>query len=177
MIQTEILQRLRRDDDMFREMRRFKQALSKEDCIKILEGQNTGVLAVNGDGGYPYAVPMSYVYADDKIYFHSAKSGHKNDAIAKDPRVSFCVTETDKILSEDFTSRFRSVIAFGEARMIESDEEKRRVMEVYTKKYSPLEPQENADKKIAARFAAVTIIEMDIQHLSGKESMDLVKMR
>ncbi len=162
---------------MFREMRRFKQALSKEDCIKILENQKTGVLAVNGDGGYPYAVPMSYIYADGKIYFHSAKSGHKNDAIARDSKVSFCVTETDEILSKDFTSSFRSVIAFGEARIIESDEEKRSIMESYTKKYSPHEPQENADKKIAARFAAVTIIEMQIQHLSGKESMDLVKMR
>ena len=162
---------------MFREMRRFKQALSKEECIKILESQNTGVLAVNGDGGYPYAVPMSYIYADGKIYFHSAKSGHKNDAIMRDAKVSFCVTETDEILSKDFTSSFRSVVAFGEARIIESDEEKRAVMESYTKKYSPDEPQDNADKKIAARFAAVTIIEMQIQHLSGKESMDLVKMR
>ena len=88
---------------MFREMRRFKQALSKEDCIKILEGQNTGVLAVNGDDGYPYAVPMSYIYADGKIYFHSAKSGHKNDAIMRNPKVSFCVTETDVILPKDFT--------------------------------------------------------------------------
>ena len=119
---------------MFREMRRFKQALSKEDCIKILEGQNTGVLAVNGDDGYPYAVPMSYIYADGKIYFHSAKSGHKNDAIMRNPKVSFCVTETDVILPKDFTSSFRSVIAFGEARIFESDEEKRAVMESYTKK-------------------------------------------
>ena len=162
---------------MFREMRRFKQALSEEECIKILESQNTGVLAVNGDGGYPYAVPMSYIYADGKIYFHSAKSGHKNDAIANNPKVSFCVTEKDEILSKDFTSSFRSVIAFGEARIIDSDEEKFRIMQSYTDKYSPHEPKENADKKISARFAAVTIIEMKVQHLSGKESMDLVKMR
>jgi len=162
---------------MFRSMRRFKQALSEEECLNILESQNTGVLAVDGDDGYPYAVPMSYVYADGKIYFHSAKNGHKNDAIARNPKVSFCVTETDVILPKEFTSSFRSVIVFGKARIIESDEEKLAVMESYTKKYSPHEPQENADKKIAARFAAVTIIELQIQHLSGKESMDLVKMR
>ena len=72
------------------------------------------------------------------------------------------LTETDVILPKDFTSSFRSVIAFGEARIIESDEEKRAVMESYTKKYSPHEPQENADKKIAARFAAVAIIEIAI---------------
>lgn len=162
---------------MFREMRRFKQALSKEDCIKILESQNTGVLAVNGDGGYPYAVPMSYVYADGKIYFHSAKSGHKNDAIMQNPKVSFCVTEHDEIISQEFTSSFRSVIAFGKARIIESDEEKRAVMESYSKKYSPLESKEKADKKINARFGAVMIIELQIEHLTGKESMDLVKKR
>ena len=67
---------------MFREMRRKKQQLADEECRSILERGKTGVLAVNGDDGYPYAVPVNYVFSNGKIYFHSALSGHKVDAIA-----------------------------------------------------------------------------------------------
>jgi nitroimidazol reductase NimA-like FMN-containing flavoprotein (pyridoxamine 5'-phosphate oxidase superfamily) len=54
--------------------------------------------------------------------FHSAKSGHKIDAIAKKPKVSFAVIDEDTIVSEKLTSNFRSVIAFGKARIADCDE-------------------------------------------------------
>ena len=61
---------------MFREMRRKKQNLSNDKITDILHRGTSGVLAVFGDDGYPYAVPLSYVYHDSKIYFHCAKTGH-----------------------------------------------------------------------------------------------------
>jgi len=61
---------------MFREMRRKKQALLFEECAEILKKGASGVLAVSGDVGYPYAVPLSYAYDGAKIYFHCAKCGH-----------------------------------------------------------------------------------------------------
>lgn len=68
---------------MFREMRRKKQMLSLEECVAVLDNGTSGVLAVDGDNDYPYAVPLSYVYCDSKIFFHCARSGHKLDAIAR----------------------------------------------------------------------------------------------
>ena len=97
---------------MFRNMRRSKQVLSQEDSIAVLEKATSGVLAVSGDDDYPYAVPVSFVYADGKIFFHCAKSGHKLDAIARNSKVSFCVIDEDKIVPEEYTTYFRSVIAF-----------------------------------------------------------------
>ena len=93
---------------MFREMRRIKQALSKEESIQILEKGTSGVLALSGDDGYPYAVPISYVYADSRLYFHSAKCGHKIDAILKCPKASFCVIEQDVVVPEKYTTFFRN---------------------------------------------------------------------
>ncbi len=57
---------------MFRPMRRKRQQLPQEECERILQKMTNGVLAVSGDEGYPYAVPISYVYADGCIYMHSA---------------------------------------------------------------------------------------------------------
>ena len=64
-------------------MRRKKQELSPQENADILYRGTSGVLALSGDEDYPYAVPMSYVYDGEKIYFHCAKSGHKLDAIQK----------------------------------------------------------------------------------------------
>ena len=82
---------------MYREMRRKKQMLSDEESISVLQKCTSGVLAVLGDDGYPYAVPLSYVYDEEtnKIYFHSAKAGHKIDAVRKMDKVSFCVVVQD----------------------------------------------------------------------------------
>ena len=104
---------------MFRELRRFKQALSNEECIKILNTCSTGILAVSGDNNYPYAVPVNYVYKDNKIFIHCAKTGHKIDAIKKNSNVSFCVVENDTVIAEKFATRYSSIIAFGKATLID----------------------------------------------------------
>ena len=65
----------------FRNMRRKRQQLSEEESIGILQQATAGTLALLGDNGYPYALPISYVYDDGKLYFHSAMSGHKVDTI------------------------------------------------------------------------------------------------
>lgn len=78
---------------MFREMRRKKQVIPLEESIAVLMCGTSGVLAVQGDNGYPYAVPISYAYYGTHIYFHCAKAGHKLDAIKRDNKVSFCVID------------------------------------------------------------------------------------
>ena len=98
---------------MFREMRRKNQLLTKEEAEKILENGTSGTLALLGDEGYPYCVPISYVYNNNKIYFHSAKSGHKIDAVKNCDKASFCVIDKDEVKPQEYTTYFRSVIAFG----------------------------------------------------------------
>ena len=100
---------------MFREMRRKRQLLPPEESVAILERMTNGTLALHGDDDYPYAVPVSYVYIDGRIYFHCAMKGHKVDAIMQNDKVSFCVVERDDIKPAEFTTYFRSVIIFGKA--------------------------------------------------------------
>ena len=97
---------------MERKMRRSKQLLSPEEAELILSNGKECVLALNGDDG-PYAVPVNYVNEGSCVFIHSAKEGHKIDLIRKDPRVSLCVIVKDTVVPEEFTTYFRSVIAFG----------------------------------------------------------------
>ena len=122
---------------MFREMRRKKQALPAEEVSAILHRGTSGVLALSGDDDYPYAVPISYVFDGAKLYFHCAKDGHKLDAIQRSSKASFCVIDQDQIVPEKYTTYFRSVMAFGQIRIIQDEKEKRAAIEKLAKKYSP----------------------------------------
>ena len=158
---------------MFREMRRNKQALTAEEIAEILKRNTSGVLAVNGDGGYPYAVPLSYVYLDSKLYFHCAGTGHKLESILKSDKVSFCVIDQDQVVGEEYTTYFRSVVAFGRARVLEGAEKLRPLVEL-CEKYYPGHLEQTRQKAEHA-LKNVSIVEVTIEHMTGKTAMELVK--
>ena len=158
---------------MFREMRRKKQLLSVIETIKILEKCTNGVLSCLGDDEYPYGVPLNYVYENEKIYFHSAKAGHKIDAILKNPKVSFSIVEKDTIISEKYTSYFRSVIVFGKTRIV-NDDERTKAFKALVEKYSGDQPEVKKEKEIM-ECAHAYVIAIDIEKITGKEAIELVK--
>ena len=160
---------------MFREMRRKRQVLSLEENIQVLNRGTSGVLAVSGDDDYPYAVPLSYVYHDNKIFFHCAKTGHKLDAILRNEKVSFCVIDKDEVIQNEYTSYFCSVIAFGKARILEDDSEKRKSIEILTARYSPDIEKSQQMQAIDKEYNILCMIELTIDHMSGKKAKELVK--
>lgn len=162
---------------MFREMRRNSQQLPQEEVLKILEEGSFGVLALLGDQGYPYGVPVSFVYQDEKIYFHSAVTGHKIDALRGNSKASFCVVSQDVVVPEKYTTMFRSVVAFGRIREITDEEEKRQVLTVLGKKYHPLDTESHRMEVVDRALERVCMLEFQIEHLTGKEGGELAKIR
>ena len=162
---------------MFRKMRRFKQELSKEDTIKIFENGSYGTLAVLGDDDYPYAVPISYVYGNGKLYFHCAKQGHKLDAVQNNAKASFCVVSQDKVIPERLTTIYESAIAFGRARVIDDDTGMRKALECVAQKYSSVNSEESNKDAIEKHWSEVCIIALEIEHMSGKASMDIISSK
>ena len=170
----------RRDVDvrgvlMFREMRRKNQMLSQDEIRDVLHRGTSGVLALSGDDGYPYAVPISYVCDGDKLYFHCAKSGHKIDAIRRNGRASFCVIDQDQIVPEEYTTYYRSVIVFGRIRIIEDEKEKRAAVEKLALKYSPKESASRLQSTVDRAWASLCMLEMSVDHATGKEAIELIK--
>ena len=157
-------------------MRRNRQQLSREECERILGRCTSGVLALTGDGGYPYAVPLSYVYADGAIIFHSAVEGHKVDAIKRDNRCSFCVIEQDEIRPAEFTTYFRSVIAFGRIHILETADEKVQALRLLGRRYSPGD-EPGLQHEIDKSLDHVLLLRLNIDHLSGKQAIELLQSR
>jgi len=162
---------------MFREMRRAAQQLPTEESEAILARGTSGVLALTGDDGYPYAVPLSYCYTGGRLLFHSALKGHKIDAVRRSDKASFCVIDQDEVQPLTFTTHFRSVIAFGRVRIIEDAEEKRRAIEALSDKFSASAGVAARDAEIDREFPALCMLEMTVEHLTGKEAVELTRAR
>ncbi len=151
---------------MFRKMRRFKQEMSAEETELILAQQKRGVLALSGDGGYPYAVPMNYVYDCGRIYFHSALEGHKIDAVKACDKCSFNVLR-ERELSDDGWSYFvDSVTVFGRISEVKDEDKKTEKLRALGMKYFPTARMVESD--IAKNAARCTMLELIPEHISGK---------
>ena len=157
----------------FRPMRRKRQELAQEESITILQKTTSGTLALLGGNGYPYAVPISYVYHEGKLYFHSAVEGHKVDAICQCDKASFCVIEQDEVHPEKYTTFFRSVIAFGKIHIIEDEAEKLQMARMLGNRYNPNQ-DEALQKELENGLARMLMIRFDIEHLTGKEAKELM---
>lgn len=159
---------------MERKLRRIKQELPACECIEILKRGKYCVWAVAGDNDYPYAVPINYVYSNGDLYIHCANQGHKLDAIRRNPKCSICVTDKDDVVPEEFTTFFRSVIAFGEAEIVEEGKSKIEALILLSDKYAPgIDPKE----EIAKFLKTVCIVRIHLSRITGKEAIELTRMR
>lgn len=160
---------------MFREMRRNRQAMPEAEILEILRRGTSGVLALSGDGGYPYAVPISYVYADSRLYFHGAKTGHKIDAIRGCDKASFCVIAADDVVPEAYTTYYRSVIVFGRIRILEDEAQIRDAVTRLALKYHPADSQAHREEMIQREWAPLCMMEMTVEHMTGKKAKELIR--
>lgn len=154
---------------MFREMRRSKQSINEDAILSLLENVKRGVLALHGDYGYPYAIPLDFYYEpkQKRIYFHGSKVGHKIDAINQNSKACFTIYGNEFYKQNEWAPYVQSVIAFGQCYLISDEEEIQHVLYQLAKKYYPNE--EMIQPMINAHLHAVQIFALDIEHITGKQ--------
>lgn len=162
---------------MFPTMRRHLQQLDEPKAYEILSKASHAVLSVTDPTtGYAYAVPISHTVDGNHLYIHSAPMGLKISALKANPKVSVCVVEQDEIHPERLTTYFRSVIAFGTATFVTDLNQKRKALMRLVEKYAPgleTQGQEEAEPKLNY----IAIIDIAIEHITGKESIELVEKK
>ena len=153
---------------MFREMRRFKQQISHEDCIEILKQEPRGVLSVLGDDGYPYGVPMDHWYCeeDGKLYFHAAKAGHKLDAVKAYDKVCYTVYDQGYRNEGEWALNIRSVIIFGRMHLVEEEALARKICTNLCRKFT--DDEEYLEREMKNAFPRVQCLELVPEHMTGK---------
>ena len=154
---------------MFRPIRRKKKEIDTDAAKELLQSSRRGVLAVNGDEGYPYAIPVNYFYDRNagKIYFHGARVGHKADALRASDKVCFTVCGNETIKEEAWAPFVQSTVVFGRCHMLEEGTEAMEILKKIARKYYPNE--QLIDEEIKHSGKAVQLFEIEIEHISGKE--------
>lgn len=153
---------------MFRELTRIKNKLSDEACIRILTTEKRGVLSVNGDGGYPYAMPMNHYYNPDDgaIYFHCGKTGHRLDSLKKDGRASFCVYDGGFRKDGEWALNIGSVIVFGKIEIIDEPSVTADISEKLSLKFT--DDAEYIRNEIKNFAANTLILKLKPENICGK---------
>lgn len=149
-------------------MRRFKQQLTDEECRKVLSGGRRGTLAVNGDDGYPYTLPLNYYFDEETgcIFFHGAGEGHKIDSIKRSDKVTFNVLSTGWKNEGDWWLQFNSVTVFGRIQIVEDRNEAEKGLRAIGIKYSPDEA--SAEREVRKYLDHVCILKLTPEHITGK---------
>ena len=152
----------------FRPMRRFKQQISKEECIRILQEEKRGVLSMLGDNGYPYGIPMNHWYdpEEGKLYFHGAKVGHKIDAIRRNGKVSYCVFDAGYRKEDEWALNVNSVVVFGRISLVTDGKKTHRIGEHLLRKFT--DDEAYIHKEIENALPRAQCLELTIDHMTGK---------
>ncbi len=149
---------------MFRAMRRIDKKMSLEDTIKVLDRAEVGVFGTLSEDGYPYTVAVNYIYENNKIYFHCAKSGLKLDNIKTHDKISFLVYDNVEVIGEELNTKYQSVMAFGRAKVIETNPE---ILWQLIKKYANMD-YDKAIELIHKEIDLTALVEIEIEHITGK---------
>ena len=152
----------------FRPLRRKNQQLSPEECRQVLSKYTLGVLSVNGDHGYPYGTPINYWFDEetDTLYFHSGLKGHRNEAMERDQKVSFCVVSQGVKRADHWSKDYQSVIVFGRVFPVSDEREKLRIVRKLSEQFT--QDASYIDKEIRTSFPVTYIFGCHIEHLCGK---------
>ena len=153
---------------IFPTMRRSNKAIPEEEAQALLRDARRGVLAVNGTGGYPYAIPVNYLYDSQagKIYFHGSRAGHKAEAIRQCGKVCCTVYGNETVREESWAPYWESVVVFGQCRLVEDREQTVAQVRRIAAKYYP--SAELIEEEIAKSGRAVQLYEITVEHLTGK---------
>ena len=146
---------------MFPKMRRFKQEISKEECIEILKREPRGVLAMSDIDGYPYALPMNHYYEDGKLYFHGAKIGTKIELLKKQNKVSFCVMDQGRQKEDHWSLLIQSVVIF-----VDDQEEAEKIVRRLASKYNS--DQKEVEEEVERAKARLQVFVLHIDSMTGK---------
>ena len=155
------------------QLRRADRAMTEQRAHAMLERAFSGRLATVGADGYPYCMPLLYIWMDGEIYLHTGSArGHLRANVEREPRICFEIDEPDQVFDYgrfecDSGLAYRSVILFGKIRIAEDRATKRRFCEALMAKYG--KPDTGRPKGFFPRLDIITVYAISVERMTGKE--------
>ena len=118
----------------------------------------------------PYIVPMNFGYKDNCLYFHCAKEGKKIDILRYNQKVCFEIDVDNEIVKPEerpcrWSVKYRSIIGFGTAFIIEDPHEKSIALNIIIEHYGG-----NRYDFSEGELENIGIIKIQIDTITGKKA-------
>ncbi|MBI5569982.1 MAG: pyridoxamine 5'-phosphate oxidase family protein [Desulfomonile tiedjei] len=151
-------------------MRRRDQEITDKEALEAILNQAEICRIGLSDRDMPYVIPVNFGYKDGAIYVHSSRQGRKMEIIQRNPNVCFEVeVDVETVPGEipcKWTVKFKSVIGFGKASIVEDPDEKRHALNVIMEHYSGIFDNTYEPKP----FDLAAVIKIQIESMTGKRS-------
>jgi len=157
------------------QVRRTDKLMSETGVREFIARAHSGRLASVGPDGWPYIVPLLYVWMNGEIWVHNTRArGHFRSNIDHEPKVCFEVDDSGEAFAYgrfecDTSMAYRSVVAFGRIRIIEDQERKKAFFDGLMAKYG--DPKWDRPKGFYPRLEQVTVYAIAVEHMTGKETL------
>lgn len=147
-------------------VRRQDRLLDEAAAMELLQSGEYAFLSMTTDEG-AYGVPINYVVENDTIYIHCAPEGRKLRAIAYDSRVLLCVVGHSRVVGEQLTTAYSSVIVAGRAQIVEDEALKRHALQLLVDKYAS-DFREEGYGALERSLHRTAVVAIAIESISGK---------
>ena len=153
-------------------MRRSDKTMTDEQALQTIERGFAGRLATVSEDGYPYCIPLLYIWAGNQLFLHGTSAlGHLQTNVRREPRVCFEIDEAGEVFEYgrfecDSSLAFRSVILFGRISIAEDAPVKQWFCERLMEKYG--KPNTIRPKNFFPRLDAITVYVMTVERMTGK---------
>lgn len=148
-------------------MRRKDREKDKHFALEVIRSCEYGTLATVNKDNSPYCISVSPVLMDDYIYFHCAKEGKKLDNIAANNAVCFSCATNTKVIPEKYTTLYESAVVFGKCFVVKNKEEKIRMLQVLSQKYTNNSP-ESLQQELDKYLDHTCVCKITIDEITGK---------
>jgi uncharacterized protein len=157
-------------------LRLTNRTMTNSEINDVLRSAKVGRLGLY-DVGYPYVVPVNFAFETGHIYFHSADVGTKMGLMKENPSVCFEVDQYIRTIEASslcgYDTAYRSVIAFGKARILEDAEEKAKALRLIVSKYARPEEARKLETRIveahrSSHGSRTIVVDILIQQMTGK---------
>jgi nitroimidazol reductase NimA-like FMN-containing flavoprotein (pyridoxamine 5'-phosphate oxidase superfamily) len=156
------------------QVRRADKLMSDERARETISRGYSGRLATVGPDGWPYIVPLLYVWINGEIWVHNTRArGHLRTNVDHEPRVCFELDDPGQVFPYgrfecDTSVSYRSVVAFGRVRVVEARQQKEAFFDALMEKYG--NPGWDRPKNFFPRLDQVTVYAIAIERMTGKET-------
>ena len=155
------------------QVRRTDRVMTDERIGEMLARGYAGRLGTVGADGWPYVVPLLYVWMNREIWVHNTSArGHLRTNVEHEPRVCFEIDDPGEVFAYgrfecDSSVAYRSVVVFGRVRIIEEAVQRTAFFDALMAKYG--NPDWERPAGFYPRLHQVTIYAIAVERMTGKE--------